>query len=179
MYGDAWPDDAQRAWVEDSRWHEVDGEAALLVDYVLTVSVSVVAGIAALTSAYPALYHNRVLLAVIAVAIIAWGNLRGIRESGTLFALPLYAYLVCWFAVLAFGFYQYLSGVTPAYVPPSDAGEPLAGVRIEYAGIDFFAKTSSSNAALAGPDSPATARASMISPSSCIAPAFLPPIRPE
>ncbi|MGH2367677.1 MAG: APC family permease, partial [Chloroflexota bacterium] len=67
--------------------------SSILVDYVLTVAVSVSAGVAALTSAFPALYDNRVLIAVIAIGLIAWGNLRGIRESGTLFAAPAYVYL--------------------------------------------------------------------------------------
>src|SRR5437867_9163831 len=68
--------------------------AALLVDYVLTVSVSVVAGVAALTSAVPRLYPYRVVLSVFAVALIALGNLRGVRESGRLFAAPTYFFIV-------------------------------------------------------------------------------------
>src|SRR6266540_1215692 len=66
---------------------------ALLTDYVLTVSVSVVAGIAALTSAVPALFPYRVILGVLAVAGIAVGNLRGVRESGRLFAAPTYFFI--------------------------------------------------------------------------------------
>jgi amino acid transporter len=62
--------------------------AALLVDYVLTVSVSVAAGIAALTSAVPALRPYRVVLGLLVVAGIALGNLRGVRESGRMFAAP-------------------------------------------------------------------------------------------
>src|SRR5438552_16807990 len=62
--------------------------AALLVDYVLTVSVSVVAGIAALTSAVAWLHPYRIVLSVLAVVGIALGNLRGVRESGRLFAAP-------------------------------------------------------------------------------------------
>ena len=62
--------------------------AALLVDYVLTVSVSVVAGIAAVTSAVPALHRYRVVLSVLVVVVIALGNLRGVRESARLFAAP-------------------------------------------------------------------------------------------
>src|SRR5256885_5598355 len=68
--------------------------AALLVDYVLTVSVSVVAGVAAFTSAVPQLYPYRVVLSVFAVALIALGNLRGVRESGRLFAAPTYFFVV-------------------------------------------------------------------------------------
>ena len=62
--------------------------AALLIDYVLTVAVSVAAGVAAITSAVPALFPFRVWMCVIAVAAIAVVNLRGIRESGKLFAAP-------------------------------------------------------------------------------------------
>jgi amino acid transporter len=64
--------------------------AALLTDYVLTVSVSVAAGIAAAISAFPALHPHRVTLSVLAIAGIALGNLRGVRESGRLFAAPTY-----------------------------------------------------------------------------------------
>src|SRR6266542_887144 len=68
--------------------------AALLVDYVLTVSVSVVAGIAALTSAVPRLHPYRVVLSVLVVVLIALGNLRGVRESARLFAAPTYFFVV-------------------------------------------------------------------------------------
>src|SRR3989441_8571086 len=77
--------------------------AALLVDYVLTVSVSVVAGIAALTSAVPQLHSYRVVLSVVAVVGIALGNLRGVRESGRLFAAPTYFFVVCIFGTVGFG----------------------------------------------------------------------------
>jgi amino acid transporter len=97
--------------------------ASILVDYVLTVAVSTSAGVAALTSAFPALYANRVLIAVVAVAVIAWGNLRGIRESSALFALPCYAYLASWFSLLAYGLYRYAAGDQPVYVPPPTSAE--------------------------------------------------------
>src|SRR5438034_1904652 len=77
--------------------------AALLVDYVLTVSVSVVAGIAALTSAAPQLHPYRVVLSVLAVAGVALGNLRGVRESGRLFAAPTYFFVTCIMATVAYG----------------------------------------------------------------------------
>ena len=67
--------------------------AALLVDYVLTVAVSVAAGIAAITSAIRPLYPYRVTLCIVGVILIAVGNLRGVRESGRLFALPTYLFL--------------------------------------------------------------------------------------
>src|SRR5215510_13108798 len=77
--------------------------AALLVDYVLTVSVSVVAGIAALTSAIPALHPYRVVLSVLAVAGIALGNLRGVRESGRLFAAPTYFFVISILGMVGYG----------------------------------------------------------------------------
>ena len=77
--------------------------AALLVDYVLTVSVSVVAGIAALTSALPWLHPYRIVLSVLAVAGIALGNLRGVRESGRLFAAPTYFFVVSILCTIAYG----------------------------------------------------------------------------
>src|SRR5712691_8682977 len=77
--------------------------AALLVDYVLTVSVSVVAGIAALTSAVPWLHPYRIVFSVLAVAGIALGNLRGVRESGRLFAAPTYFFVVSILTTVAYG----------------------------------------------------------------------------
>jgi amino acid transporter len=67
---------------------------ALMVDYVLTVAVSVAAGVAAITSAAPDLYDLRVPIGVLVVALFALGNLRGIRESGTMFAAPTYFFIL-------------------------------------------------------------------------------------
>lgn len=67
--------------------------AALLIDYVLTVSVSVSAGVRAITSAWPALFPYSVALALFAIFILTWVNLRGVRESGSIFALPTYAFV--------------------------------------------------------------------------------------
>ena len=67
--------------------------AALLLDYVLTVAVSVSAGVRAVTSALPEAYDYRVLLAITAVFLLTWVNLRGVRESGSIFALPTYAFV--------------------------------------------------------------------------------------
>jgi amino acid transporter len=77
--------------------------AALLVDYVLTVSVSVVAGIAALTSAVPRLHSYSVVLSILAVAVIAIGNLRGVRESGRLFAAPTYFFVISILGMVGYG----------------------------------------------------------------------------
>ncbi|MFN8445523.1 MAG: APC family permease, partial [Caldilineaceae bacterium] len=88
---------------------------ALLTDYVLTVSVSVSAGIRALTSAFPVLFNYRLELALVAIVLLTWVNLRGVRESGTVFALPTYAFVGGVMLVIAIGMVRYfgLFGVTP------------------------------------------------------------------
>src|SRR5262245_8734098 len=84
--------------------------SALLVDYVLTVAVSVAAGVAALTSAFPVLYGHRVLLGVACIAAIATANLRGIRESGSLFAVPTYLFIVSFAGMLGYGYVRWAFG---------------------------------------------------------------------
>ena len=68
--------------------------AALLIDYTLTVAVSVSAAVAAITSVIPELFPERVLIAVAIVFLLMLGNLRGVRESGTIFMAPTYLYIV-------------------------------------------------------------------------------------
>jgi len=87
---------------------------ALLIDYVLTVSVSVAAGVAALTSAVPWLLTHRVLLGVVFTAAIAYANLRGVRESGRVFAVPTYLFIVTFSALVATGLFRWLTGTLPA-----------------------------------------------------------------
>src|SRR5580765_550128 len=67
--------------------------AALLLDYVLTVAVSIAAGVAALTSAFPEWNGSRVVLSLGFLALLTVGNLRGIRESGRLFSMPTFLFL--------------------------------------------------------------------------------------
>jgi len=95
---------------------------ALLVDYVLTVAVSVAAGIAALTSAFPGLYDYRILLGVLCIAGIAVANLRGLRESGALFALPTYLFIASFLGMLAYGYVRWVTGWEVA--PPLQHGNP-------------------------------------------------------
>ncbi len=91
---------------------------ALLTDYILTVAVSVSAGMAALYSAAPALYPYRVPIALAFIAIIAVGNLRGVKESGRVFAVPTYAFIVSMFAMVIMGIYHGVTGgFTHAPVP--------------------------------------------------------------
>ena len=77
--------------------------AALLIDYVLTVAVSVAAGVAAVTSALPGMFPYRVTLCLLAVGAIATANLRGIRESGKLFAAPTYLFVGSLLALIGYG----------------------------------------------------------------------------
>ena len=76
---------------------------ALLIDYVLTAAVSLTAGVAAIASAFPALWPHRVLLAVVLLGIITVLNLRGLRETGTVMAVPVYLFLLTFFATLILG----------------------------------------------------------------------------
>src|SRR4029450_2712476 len=87
--------------------------AALLLDYVLTVAVSVAGGIAAVATGLPALTPFVVPLSVACVALITWGNLRGVRESGRMFAIPTYVYVAALGGVLLFGLVRYLTGHLP------------------------------------------------------------------
>jgi amino acid transporter len=103
------------------RYPSLIAGAALLVDYVLTVAVSVAAGIAAITSAIRPLYHYRVTLCVVGVAVIAVANLRGVRESGRLFALPTYLFLGAYFLLIGWGGIQWLRGAAGAASAPLPA----------------------------------------------------------
>jgi len=89
------------------------GAAALLVDYILTVSVSVSAGIVALASAFPVLQGMQVVLIVISILAVMAINMRGIRESGTVFAVPTYAFVVGALFLVAVGIIQVMLGSAP------------------------------------------------------------------
>ena len=68
--------------------------ASLMIDYVMTVAVSTAAGVAAVYSAVPSLCNYRVYICVGVILLVALANLRGVRESGTLFAVPTYLFLL-------------------------------------------------------------------------------------
>ncbi len=87
--------------------------ASLLVDYVLTVSVSVAAGVLAITSAFPGLGSARVWLCLGFVAILTIGNLRGVKESGAFFAIPTYIYIGALILFIGWATYQHLRGTLP------------------------------------------------------------------
>jgi amino acid transporter len=106
--------------------------AALLVDYVLTVAVSVTAGVLALTSAAPSLEPHKVGLSLGFVVLLTIVNLRGVRESGVLFALPTYGFVAVMFVMIATGVAKCADGSCPqAAVPnPLIAGAGVVGVLV-------------------------------------------------
>ncbi|HKS29919.1 MAG TPA: APC family permease [Pyrinomonadaceae bacterium] len=100
--------------------------AALLVDYVLTVSVSIAAGVAAITSMaqgtrFDWLEEHKVLLCVVFIMLIAIVNLRGVRESGALFAVPTYAFVISFLFMIGYGVISYVTAGGAA--PVLDAEE--------------------------------------------------------
>jgi amino acid transporter len=98
---------------------------ALLTDYILTVAVSVSAGTAALTSAVPALRDFSVPIAVGFIVLIAFGNLRGVRESGKLFAIPTYFFIVNMVLLLSVGLYKFAMGQLHPLTHFSEHAMPL------------------------------------------------------
>jgi len=102
--------------------------SSLLIDYILTVAVSIAAGVAALTSAFPHWIHLRVELALGFLAILMLGNLRGIRESGNIFAAPTYFFIFNVLALIALGAWRAMTGgVLPVdpIQPMASTGQPL------------------------------------------------------
>lgn len=107
--------------------------SALMIDYVLTVAVSVSAGMAAVTSAFPALVPYTVELALLAVAFLTLANLRGVRESASLFTLPTYAFIASIGVLFVLGAWRWVAGLPPAeavasVLPP--VTEPLGAFLI-------------------------------------------------
>jgi amino acid transporter len=102
--------------------------SALLIDYILTVAVSVAAGVAAITSAFPQWHVNRVEVTLGFVVVLMLGNLRGIRESGRIFAAPTYFFVVTILALIAVGIWRLSTGgVTPLdpVAPVASTNQPL------------------------------------------------------
>src|SRR4051794_24199812 len=99
--------------------------ASLLVDYTLTVAVSISAGVLAITSAFPHLDPYRVEMCLAFLAVLTVGNLRGIRESGNIFAVPTYFFVFSIVLLLLAGLYRYVTGgIVPVEAAlPSTAGQ--------------------------------------------------------
>jgi amino acid transporter len=98
--------------------------AGLMIDYILTVAVSVAAGMAAITSAIPSLSPDTVVIGVGVIVVLLAGNLRGVRQAGALFAAPTYAFIVAIFALVAVGLIDAAGhGFHPTPRPPLTATE--------------------------------------------------------
>ena len=140
--------------------------ASLLVDYTLTVSVSISAGVLAITSAFPGLDPYRVELCLGFLTVLMLGNLRGIRESGQIFAVPTYFFVFSIFSLVAAGAYRYYTGtLVPLDMPlPAEAGSTpittfllltafangctaMTGVEAVSDGVPAFRKPEAKNAA--------------------------------
>ncbi|MBE6026265.1 MAG: APC family permease [Clostridiales bacterium] len=102
--------------------------AALIIGYILTVAVSSCAGAAAITSAFPELNKYKALIAIFLILILAWGNLRGLRESAVLFGLPTYVFILTMIVTIVVGLIRFASGnYTPqeTEIAVSNAGDTL------------------------------------------------------
>lgn len=105
--------------------------AALLTDYILTVSVSVSSGVAQIVSAYPELFEYRVPIGIACVVFIMLVNLRGVRESGAAFAIPSYIFIVMMLLTIGTGLVRMISGSLGTVVDPPEIehyGEALSGI---------------------------------------------------
>lgn len=111
--------------------------AALLIGYVLTVAVSVSAGAAAITSMFPDIKEHGTIIACLGVTILAMLNLRGARESGIVFAIPTYGFVVCVLGMALYGFYQGTVGGVPATQP--DLAKPTEAITLWFL-ITAFAR---------------------------------------
>ncbi|MCI0688375.1 MAG: APC family permease, partial [Sporichthyaceae bacterium] len=112
--------------------------SALIIDYILTVAVSVAAGTAALTSAFTGLERYRVAIAVGFVVLLAWGNLRGIRESGRMFAIPTYLYVLSMAAVVVVGTVRWIAGDLGPVAYPSQEARALEGFGAALLPVSLF-----------------------------------------
>jgi amino acid transporter len=101
--------------------------ASLLVDYVLTVAVSIASGTAAITSAFPQLLPWTVPLCLFFIAILAVGNLRGVKESGAVFSVPTYTFIAVATMMVVYGLYVVATKGTAAIAVPS-SHEEVAGL---------------------------------------------------
>ncbi|HCU24300.1 MAG TPA: amino acid permease, partial [Deltaproteobacteria bacterium] len=139
--------------------------ASLLTDYILTVSVSIASGVAAITSAFPVLFPYKILLCLFFILLITFANLRGVKESGVIFSIPTYLFIFCFLTLIAVGFYRYYFGppVTvheASHYPPvsqaltyflilrafSSGCAALTGVEAISNGVPAFRKPESRNA---------------------------------
>jgi amino acid transporter len=136
--------------------------SALLIDYVLTVAVSIAAGVAAIGSFVPAVYDDRVVWGVALIALLAIGNLRGIREAGIIFSAPTYVYLAAMFGLVAYGILRIVTGSAPAAAQPP---APFGGNATEALGLFLILRAfASGSVALTGAEAVANGTPSLKPP---------------
>jgi amino acid transporter len=112
-------------------WAGLTAAAALMIDYVLTVAVSVAAGIAALTSAVPMLFPHREAFCLLAIILVVMVNLRGVRESGKIFATPTYVFIGSILLMLLVGLAQFVLGQSPGTLAqPAAAPAAVEGLTV-------------------------------------------------
>jgi len=104
--------------------------ASLLMDYILTVAVSISSGVAQIVSAYPALDKYRVEIAVVAVFLIMLINLRGVKESGTAFAVPTYFFVVLMLITVGTGLFRFFTGSLGTVIDPPEVHLINAGASV-------------------------------------------------
>ncbi|KUL22826.1 APC family permease [Actinoplanes awajinensis] len=117
--------------------------SALMVDYVLTVAVSVAAGVDAITSAFLELKPAAVLICLLFVAVLTLMNLRGTKESGTVFAIPTYGFIVVVFLMIVWGLWRSVSGQVPQAESASFGIAPVhsaAGVAVLLLALRAFSQ---------------------------------------
>lgn len=102
---------------------------SLLVDYILTVAVSVSAGTDAITSAFPSLHEHTVIIAVIFVVFITILNLRGVTESASILAYPVYLFVIALFILIGAGLYNIITGYV-SHELHTPIGTPVAGISL-------------------------------------------------
>jgi amino acid transporter len=113
--------------------------ASLLVDYTLTGAVSISAGVAAITSAFPELRSSRIGLCLGFIALLTMANLRGLKESATVFAIPTYVYLATLTAVIVYGLYRSFSGDLTALPPVAERYEEFTQGGTLLTGVTVYA----------------------------------------
>lgn len=122
--------------------------AALLTDYILTVAVSISSGVAQIVSAFPSLFEYRVIIAIALVFFVMTINLRGVKESGVLFAIPTYFFVIAMVLTIGVGFVKYFSGtLSMVENPPEIAIVGVVSVVTPFLLLHAF---SSGTAALTG-----------------------------
>jgi amino acid transporter len=113
--------------------------ASLLTDYVLTVAVSVSAGVAAIVSAAPDLVEHRVELGLVLILLLTLANLRGVKESGQFFAIPTYVYIVILGALIVWGLFDFYFGDLAALPPNEEALREFTHGNEVLSGVTLFA----------------------------------------